>query len=499
MLKSKKVISFIPDGEFYYKKAIQAMQREQFALAHKYLKRATELSPEDPLILMQFGVLVMEQGRFQEAQGILQQAHRLDETLSETVFYLAEVHAHLNLLIEAKVYAEKYLRMAHEGPFKDDAEEIIDFVEQNDPFPDDEDGEVYLLQEQARGFMESGEFKKATALLEDIITDYPEHWAAYNNLALAYFYVGKKTEAHDVLHDVLTHNKGNLHALCNIAVFYYYEKKEEELEELLGLLTKMKPYLVEHRYKLGATFALVGKHEEAFPLFRQLHKSGFGGDAGFYFWYAHSAYFTGHEMIAKQAYATLLEIDATKEGFEPWGDLEQELKQDSVEQDRAFLLSKIQNVYHSERMLGFFLLGKSAHKQEILSHPIYIDAEKMTVAEQLFLTNGIREELFIEANFEKSYLRALETTEKLYEAYCPLNHEAAHLFQMWFTLCEEAMKEAYSFLNPKALAAAADYMFQSARYDHVTKTAIAQKYNVSTPTLTKYMNELMTFLPYMNE
>lgn len=493
------MISFIPDGEFYYKKAIQAMQREQFTQAHKYLKRATELSPDDPLILMQYGVLVMEEGRFLEAQEILQEAYLLDENTSEIVFYLAEVHAHLNLLTEAKAYAEKYLRMDIDGPFKDDAEEIIDFVEQNNPFGEMEDSEVYLLQEEARGFMESGDFNKAIELLEAIVTDYPEYWAAYNNLALAYFYVGRTKEAYDILIDVLADNKGNLHALCNLAVFYYYEKKEQDLTALLELLVKIKPYLVEHRYKLGATFALVGKHEEAFLLFRQLQKAGYDGDAGFYFWYAHSAYFTGHVDIAKKAYASLLKIDATKDGFQPWRDLEQDIKQDSVEQDRSFLLNKIQNAYRSERMLGFFLLGKSAHKQEILSHPAYIKVELLTEEEKLFLTHGIREELFIEAAFSKPYLRALETTERLYEVYCPLNDEASHLFQMWFTLCEKAMHESYPFLNPNALAAAVDYMFQSARYGHVTKTAIAKKYGVSTPTLTKYINELMAFLPYLND
>lgn len=477
------------------------MHRDQFTEAHKYLKRATELSPDDPLILMQFGVLVMEQGRFLEAQEILEQAFKLDENAAEIVFYLAEVHAHLNLLMEAKAYAEKYLRMDDDGPFKDDAEEIIDFVEQNDPFFEDEDSEVFLLQEQARRLMEAGDFKKAIELLEAIVTDYPEYWAAYNNLALAYFYIGKGKAAHEILQDVLTHNKGNLHALCNLAVFYYYEKKEEELEALLELLKKIKPYLVEHRYKLGATFALVGQHEEAYPLFRHLQKNGYEGDAGFYFWLAHSAYFTGHESIAKKAYASLLEIDETKEGYEPWQGVEEEIQPDSVEQDRTFLLNKIQNTYRSERMLGFFLLGKSAHQQEILSHPAYIKVETLTAEEQLFLTSGIRDELFVDVDFDfdKAYLRALETTELLYTKHCPLNYEATHLFQMWFTLCEEAMQASYNFLNPTALAAAADYMFQSARYDKVTKTGIAKSYGVSTPTLTKYINELIAFLPHLND
>ena len=35
--------------------------------------------------------------------------------------------------------------------------------------------------------MESGDFKEAIALLESIITDYPEFWAAYNNLGACLF------------------------------------------------------------------------------------------------------------------------------------------------------------------------------------------------------------------------------------------------------------------------------------------------------------------------
>lgn len=472
------------------------MQREQFEEAHKYLKRATELSPEDPLILMQYGVLVMEEGRFQEALEILQEAHMLDENIAEIIFYLAEVHAHLNLLGEAKGYADKYLCIDANGPFMDEAKEIIDYVEQNELLYEKEDSEVFLAQEKARKLMETGDFDQAVAVLEAIITDHPALWAAYNNLALAYFYLGKSQEAYDILHDVLENNKGNLHALCNMAVFYYYEKKDEQLDGLIELLLKIKPYLVEHRYKLGATFALVGKHEAAFKLFRQLQRTGFDGDAGFYFWYAHSAYFTGHESIARKAYKTLLEIDETKEGYEPWRNVKQDIHFDSVEQNRTFLLEKIQNTYRSERMFGFFLLGKSAHKQEILSHPAYIKVDKLTVEEKLFLSTVLKEELYVETTYEQSFLRALETTELLYERYCPLSFEAAHLFQMWFTLCEEAMMKSYRFLNPNALAAAVDYMFQSARYERVTKTAIAKKYGISTPTLTKYVNELMAYLPY---
>ena len=106
-----KVISFIPNGEFYYEKAVQAMQRERFEDAHKYLKRAAELSPNDPLILMQYGVLVMEEGLFEDAHELLIAAHALDPLEKEIIFYLAEVHAHLGLLRDAKAYAKKYMHL----------------------------------------------------------------------------------------------------------------------------------------------------------------------------------------------------------------------------------------------------------------------------------------------------------------------------------------------------------------------------------------------------
>lgn len=498
----KKIISFIPDGEFYYQKGVKAMQRDRLDEAHKYLQRAVELSPNDPLILMQYGILIMEEGMFEEAYEILTSAHGLDPAEEDIIFYLAEVHAHLGLLRDAKVYAEKYISLAPDGPLADDSMEIIDFAEQEEAFfQDDEmpDSEVYFLQEKARRMMESGEFEEAIEILEAIIIDYPDFWAAHNNLALAYFYIGRIKSAKELLYDVLDKNKGNIHALCNLAVFYYYEKEKDELEEMLELLLKIKPYQFVHRYKLGATFALVGKHKEAYGWLRSLQRRGFEGDAGYYFWLAHSAYFSGNETVAKESYKRLVELDPTKEGLEPWKNVDEASKWESYEQDRDFLLSKIANKYRSERLLGYYLLGKSAHKQEIISHPTIIDIEKLSVIEQLFLAQSLNYDFKMENEFDHSFMRAVETTDLIYNNYKPLNKQGTHLFQMWFTLCEMALLRSYPFRNPAALAAATDYMFQSSRYKGVTKKSVAATYGISVATLTKYVGELIEFLPHFND
>lgn len=66
---------------------------------------------------------------------------------------------------------------------------------------------------------------------------------------------------------------------------------------------------------------------------------------------------------------------------------------------------------------------------------------------------------------------------------------------MWFSLFEIGASKQYPFKNPKAIAAAADYMFHSSRSKGVTKTSLAALYGISTATLTKYVSELFEFLP----
>ena len=39
----------------------------------------------------------------------------------------------------------------------------------------------------------------------------------------------------------------------------------------------------------------------------------------------------------------LIELDPTKEGYEPWKDVQEDIQADSLEQDREFLLGKIHN------------------------------------------------------------------------------------------------------------------------------------------------------------
>jgi len=96
---------------------------------------------------------------------------------------------------------------------------------------------------------------------------------------------------------------------------------------------------------------------------------------------------------------------------------------------------------------------------------------------------------------EASFLRAVSVPEILLEQYGKLTALIAPMFQMWFVLCEQALNSNYRFTNPAAIAGANDFLFRSSRMLKVTKKEIAQQYGVSVATLSKYIDEILMFLP----
>lgn len=496
--KKENIVSFVPTGDYYYEKAIKALERDQIEKAYKYLKRAEELSPDDIRVLTQYGLLEIEAQNYEHAYELIHTAHSLEPSNAEILFLLADVSGCLGLIHDAKKYAEQYLEQEPEGMYALDAYEILDFVEFEQNLTEDVDeqeAEKLIGQEKARRFMEQGAFPKAIEVLEQLIEKFPDAWPAYNNLSLAYFYVGEAEQAHALLNQVLRENHGNLHALCNLAVFAYYERAEAELEKLTALLKKIQPYDWENRYKLGATLALIGEYETAYKWLRSMHKRGYEGDPGFYYWLAQSAYFSQQEEIAKAAWQSLLVLDPAKEGLEPWHMSSLADEEQSLEKNRELIIEKINSKYPADRLFGLFILKHSPHKQEIIAHPKWIDIEKYNEIEKLTLAYSLGHDFQMTTESEKSFIRFLEVAEKLIEVYGKLNFTATSALQLWFSIGELALRSSYSFKNPAAIAAAVDYMLQSAMGDNITKKNCAENYNISVATLTKYVNELLAFVP----
>lgn len=488
-----KIFPFIPTGEYYFDKGIKAYDRFDINKAKKYLKRALELEPNEPMIACQLAIVYTEAGEYEESNELLLTIlNDLDPEMTECHYFLANNFAHLGFFPDAMKHASLYLESDQEGEFALDAEELIDFLGEDEDFERlAEQDEIITRIEEARLMLETGDFNQAVKLLEKAVDDYPEFWPAHNNLALAYFYEGETGKAAGILEKVLENNPGNLHALCNLAVFLFYEDELEQLEELLTALEKVKPMLFEHRYKLGATFALTGRYEQAYHWLRQIYKYGYGNDAGYYYWLAKSSYFMGNEKLADIAWKELAKINPEQGSIEPWKVKEQ--PDPRYGEDDLTIMKMLRSHRLEERLYAIFLIAISDHKRDLITHSSFKQLEEFSFPEKMYLAfileTGKKEKIDPEGYVKRSH----EIASLLYSKYKEEGLKTRGLVCAWFAIFIKGIKAGDTFMNVAANAAAVEYVWLKQRNNKKSQKQIAEEYDISSSTLSKYIRIIETY------
>ncbi|MGX1402059.1 tetratricopeptide (TPR) repeat protein [Bradyrhizobium japonicum] len=333
--------------------------------------------------------------------------------------------------------------------------------------------------------LESGYFSKAIELLKDVIKEYPEYWSAYNNLALAYFYLGKTEKAEDILNQVLKLNPGNLHALCNKTVFAHYQGQDNYVLQMLEPLKKIQPLISEQQFKLGTTFALVGEYELAYFWLKKLYKNNFEADAPFYYWLSYAAYYTGRENFAKNIWKFLLELNPEKEGQEPWN--AKEAPSNGFEDLTGSIYQKLESDYVEERLFALFLTAISDNKEEIITSKRLFQNQRFTQLEREYIS-------LIRSGKQSITADAQAVAELFYENYQPIGTVESGLYLMWFSVFVEGLKANIRLSNKRAWAGAVEYVWHRLRSEKISQQELANRYGISAATIGKYVkmvNELL--------
>lgn len=487
-----KVLSFHPTGEYYFTKGLKAYHKRELYKAKKYLARALELEPGEPMIACQLAITCTEIGEYNYSNNLLENIlNVLDPYMTECHYFLANNYAHLGMFEEAYRHANAYLDKDETGEFSEDAEDLLDLI----TFETDETEEslfkqdgLIIKQEKAREYLEAGNFQKAIEVLKEMIEEYQDYWSAYNNLALAHFYLGQIDEAYATLEEVLEKSPGNLHALCNLVVFHHYQQHEEKLEELVETLSKIRPMFMEHRFKLGATFALIGKYSLAYKWLKQLQKQGFEGDSSYYFWLATSAYHLGHEQTAKKAWMKVVEINPEKEGMEPWSEMN---AASGLEHHTPSILKKLESEFIEERLFAVFLIKHSKHKKSLMKNKLFTDNSSFTLLEKQYadvVKSKPKERELTTVDF------ADRTADLLYQYFNPIKLTEAGIYLMWFSVFVEATKANIKLNNPAGWAAALEYIWYQLRDEKKSQAVLAEKHFISVSTISKYIKLVQNFL-----
>ncbi|XJZ26892.1 tetratricopeptide repeat protein [Bacillota bacterium Lsc_1132] len=478
-IQNGKILTFLPNGEYYFKKGLKAYHRQDLTKAKKYLQRAMQLEPTEPMIACQLAIVLTEIGEYEDSNELLQHIlEELDQEMVECHYFLANNYAYLGFFKDAFQHAKRYLELEPDGDFADDSEELLELLAlESEELEEElyEEDDLIIKQERARDLLESGYFPKAIELLHSVINEYPEYWSAYNNLALAYFYLGKVEKAETILLDVLKRNPGNLHALCNLLVFAHYRKQTKKAVKLTKMLKKIQPLVTEHQFKLGATFALVGEFDLAYFWLKKLYKYGFAGDGPFYYWLSLAAYHTGNVVFAKNIWKKVIDINPEKIGLEPWNDEREGIN--GLEDHSQSISRKLESDYVEERLFSLFLISVSKKREEMLA---LVKMDKFTEIEKQYADYLMKQD-------SSFYWQGHEIAKNLYRYYQPIGTIEAGLFLTWFSIFLQAVNQGLDLNNTYAWAAATEYVWKKLRNEKRSQQELADRYGLSAATVGKYV------------
>ncbi|WP_410513051.1 tetratricopeptide repeat protein [Paenibacillus sp. BR2-3] len=310
-----KVIPITLDANFFFERAVRSMDRFQYDKALKNFRKAVEYEPDNPVNHCNMAGILSEMGNYEASNDILSHVlENIDSALTECHFYMANNYANMERFEEAERCLVKYLEEDVNGDFLLESEELMELLnyELDRPAPLNRirSREGVVEHDRARALLEEGKFTEAVKLLEDILKNTPDFLAAHNNLALAYFYMGRFAKAKESIGRVLDLAPGDLHALCNLAIFLQYEGAHEQLERLLRMLEATIPFHQEHVFKLATTMGILGRHRIAYGHFRRLLKDEeVGGDAGLYHYCAAAASNSGLYAEAQRCWRQAGKLD----------------------------------------------------------------------------------------------------------------------------------------------------------------------------------------------
>lgn len=306
---NKKVLPFALDGDFCFTKGVKAFKKSKFELAAKWIKRAIEVEPEEPLYQCQLSIIYTEIGLYHRANELLIGVLKNSKYHYPDCYYLlANNYAHLGLLNEARKNALQYLEECPDGDVSEEAKDLLELIniedeDDLDSLDIEEEDELLVYQETAFRHMEYMEWDKALPVLEEMLMLFPQHTLTTHDYSQALFNLGSKEEAIERENNNLNNNPNDLYSHMNLAVFYYEIGEKELAEACIEPLLHLYPMLEQQKLRIAVTLAKTNYLTEAKIRFRKLKSSFVKSHPSYYRWYAFCLTQLAEEEHAKSLWA----------------------------------------------------------------------------------------------------------------------------------------------------------------------------------------------------
>ncbi len=273
--KNNKVLSFNQPAEFFIKKAERHIDAGNLLEALALYRRVLGMEPENVDYLLSIAQIYSEMGLYSESNDVLLKIAKYGSTPTECLFALGCNYMGMKNYELADEAFEQYLAIDPEGEYAEDIDELFDIMDEEEY---EEDGMLHdinrrMTYEEAfegKQYLDKGDYKNAIRHLEKVVERDDTMYSAMNNLALSYFFDGRKSKAVELSKRVLAAQPLNLHACCNLALFYSDMNDHASAAAHLEKLSAMNDIEPEDMHKVALTYCELGYHEKAYRWFQKI-------------------------------------------------------------------------------------------------------------------------------------------------------------------------------------------------------------------------------------
>lgn len=311
-----KVLSFEQTGDFFYKRALGKLDKNNLPDAAAYYGEALRREPENAEFRIAMAQVLTEMGRFEDSNRILfQLTHSKKEVDAECFFGMGCNFAGLFDYANARQALEHYLNLAPEGEFIYDAYDMLDAI---DEYEGGEAEGLYALTKEDRAFdlaetgrklLEQDRFEEAVETLQHALTLYPKLHYARNNLSLSYFCMRDNRRAAAEARTVLRDEPKNVQALCNLAMIEQTQRDKDAANATADILLEQQTDEPEEINRIALVLMDLDRFEDAYGVMQRLGRY-YPYETGTLHRLAVCAYETGRYKEATECYDKLLKINS---------------------------------------------------------------------------------------------------------------------------------------------------------------------------------------------
>ena len=314
-----KVLPFAQSGDFFYKRGLEKLDKNNLPDAMAYYGRALKCDPENREIRIAMAQVLTEMNRFEESNRILFALTRGGadaEADPECYFGMGCNFVGLYDYGHARDSFERYLELEPDGAFLYDAYDMLDALDDAE-FEEHGDGLValsredraYDLADEGRGLLEQDRYEEAVEALQHALTLAPKLAYARNNLSLAYFCMRDNKRAAAEARAVLREDPKNVQAMCNLSMILHTAHDDEGANRMADALLQEETEDPEELNRMALVLMDLDRFEQAYEVMQRLVRY-YPYETGAVHRLGVCAYETGRYREATECYDKLLKINA---------------------------------------------------------------------------------------------------------------------------------------------------------------------------------------------